>query len=281
VILVTGACGHLGKQVAALLSERGMALRLFVRDPSKAPAGVPAEVRSGDYGDTKSLERAFEGVDTVFLVSASAPPGRRAELHGIVFAAAVRVGVHHVVYLSLQGSAPDSQYPFSRDHWESEERLRASGVAHTVLRNGKYTEQLLEPEMIDAQSVLHGPAGDGRIAWISRSDSARVIAEILPKPPGGILTYTGPEALTLAETAARLSVSLGRHIQCEEETPEAVRARVIATGAPPWRADLWAGAYRAIGAGEYAPVHDAAAWIGRAERLEDTVASGALRSLHR
>lgn len=258
-----------------------MALRLFVRDPSKAPAGVPAEVRSGDYGDTKSLERAFEGVDTVFLVSASAPPGRRAELHGIVFAAAVRVGVHHVVYLSLQGSAPDSQYPFSRDHWESEERLRASGVAHTVLRNGKYTEQLLEPEMIDAQSVLHGPAGDGRIAWISRSDSARVIAEILPKPPGGILTYTGPEALTLAETAARLSVSLGRHIQCEEETPEAVRARVIATGAPPWRADLWAGAYRAIGAGEYAPVHDAAAWIGRAERLEDTVASGALRSLHR
>jgi hypothetical protein len=73
--------------------------------------------------------------------------------------------------------------------------------------------------MIDADGVLRGPAGGGRIAWISRSDSARVIAEILPKPPGGILTYTGPEALTLAETATRLSVLLGRRIRCEDENP--------------------------------------------------------------
>jgi uncharacterized protein YbjT (DUF2867 family) len=185
-----------------------------------------------------------------------------------------------VVYLSLQGSAPDSQYPFSRDHWESEESLRASGVAHTILRNGKYTEQLLEPEMVGADGVMRGPPGEGRIAWISRGDSARVIAELLPKPPGGIVTYTGPEALTLRETATRLSDSFRRPVRWEKETPEGVtervRARAERNEAPPWRADLWAGTYRAIAAGEYAPVHDAATWIGRSERLEDTVASGAL-----
>jgi NAD(P)H dehydrogenase (quinone) len=283
VILVTGASGHLGKHVAALLSERGVVLRLLVRDPSKAPGGVRAEVVAGDYGDAESLSRAFVGVDTAFLVSASAPPGMRAKLHAAAFAAAGRAGIRHVVYLSLQGSAPDSRYPFSRDHWESEQSLRASGVAHTILRNGKYTEQLLEPEMVGADGVMRGPPGEGRIAWISRRDSARVIAELLPKPPGGIVTYTGPEALTLRETATRLSASFGRPLRWEEEAPEGVRARVCGRAArneaPLWRAALWAGAYRAIAAGDYAPIHDAATWIGRSERLEDTVASGALSTL--
>lgn len=285
MILVTGATGHVGGLVAALLSDRNVPIRLLLRDRAKAPLVLGAETFVGDYGDTGSLEHAFAGIDTAYLVSASAPPGERAKLHANAFAVAARVGVRHVVYLSLQGSAPDSQYPFSRDHWESEQSLRATGLAFTILRNGKYTEQLLEPDMIDDTGVLHGPAGDGRVAWISRADSARVIAAILPSPPGGIVGYTGPEALTLTETATRLSVALGRNITFRTETADAAyelaRARAEVSGAPSWRADLSAGTNRAIAAGEYATVDDAAGWIGRSETLEDTVASGALDGLRR
>ena len=129
-------------------------------------------------------------------------------------------------------------YPYSRDHFESESALQGCGVAHTIIRNGKYTEQLLEPELAGGDGVLRGPITDGRVAWISRADSARVIAALLPSPPGGVVTPTGPEALTLEETARRLTQALGRTIRCQNEPALVLRTRLLAQGAPPWRADL-------------------------------------------
>lgn len=107
MILVTGATGHVGGRAARLLAERGTPLRLMVREADRAPE-IGAEVTIGDYADPVSLERAFAGMETVFVVSAKAPPGERAELHRNAFEAAGRAGVGHIVYLSLQGAAPDS-----------------------------------------------------------------------------------------------------------------------------------------------------------------------------
>jgi NAD(P)H dehydrogenase (quinone) len=289
MILLTGATGHLGSEVAKLLSKRGTPLRMLVREPSMVPKDVEGDVVVGDYGDSASLARAFDGVDVAFIVSASAPPGKRAELHDNVFRAAARAKVGHVVYLSLLGAALDSHYLFSRDHAESEAHLRATGLPCTLLRNGKYTEQLLEPDMAgDDRGVLRGPAAEAKVAWISRRDSARVIAALLPEPPRGVVSYTGPETLTLKETAERLTKSLGREIRFEAQTPEAalerVEKHVQRAGAqgkktPAWRADLTPGSYRAIAAGEYGVAHDASRWAEHVETLEATVASGVLDDL--
>jgi hypothetical protein len=59
-------------------------------------------------------------------------------------------------------------------------------------------------------------------------DLVRVVAALLPSPPGGVVTYTGPEALTLPETAIRLSRKLGRDIRWHEETADEVQSRVLA-----------------------------------------------------
>lgn len=254
MILVTGATGNVGRRVAELLSERGLPLRLLVRDPARAPQLPGAEVAVGDYADPDSLDRAFAGVETLFVVSAKAPPGERAKLHSNAFEAAKRQGVGHVVYLSLQGAAPDSSYPYSRDHWRSERALRDTGLPHTILRSGKHSEQILE--MIGEDGAVRGPAEEGRVAWISREDSARMVAAVLAAPPGGTVEATGTEALTLAETMAILSSVVDRWLSYAEETQEQTRGRALIKGEPEWRADLAAGSYVAIAHGEYAEVTD-------------------------
>lgn len=255
MILVTGATGRIGGRAARLLHSRGLPLRLLVRDPLRAPEIAEAEVVVGDYADPPSLDRAFAGCDTVFVVSAKAPPGERAKLHENAFLAAKRAGVGHVVYLSLQGAVPDSSYPYARDHWRSERALQATGLPHTILRNGKYAEQILA--LVDEDGVVRGPAGEGRVAWITQDDSARMVAAVLADPPGGILEYAGLDALTLHESMAILSSVVGRRMSFAEETAEAVRAREVVHGAPEWKADLKAGEFVAISHQEYAaPIGD-------------------------
>lgn len=253
MILVTGATGAIGGRAARLLADRGLPLRLMVRDPARAPQ-IDAEVVVGDYADPASLERAFAGCETVFVVSAKSPPGEREKLHENAFVAAKRVGVGHVVYLSLQGCAPDSSYPYSRDHWRSERALRNTGLPHTILRNGKYAEEILK--MIGEDGAVRGPGGEGRVAWITKEDSARMVAAILAAPPGGVVEYTGPEALTLAETMAVLSSVVGRRLSYFEETQEIARGRALMKDEPEWRAELAAGALMAIAHGEYAETTD-------------------------
>jgi len=267
-----------------LLARRSASLRFLVRKGSKPPANIAAEVVSGSYDDDEALGRAMAGIDVAFVVSASASPGMRAELHARAFRTAKRAGARHVVYLSLQGRSPESPYPFARDHWQSEESLRASGIPHTILRNGKYTEQLLAAELRGSDGVIHGPTQGGAIAWISRRDSARVIASVLESPPGGVVSYTGPEAVSVQHAVARLARALGAPLHFVGEPSEVARARVLAKAEARWQGDLAEGTYRAISAGEYSQLHDASRWLTGdhgVERLEDTARRGALDELWR
>ena len=255
MILVSGATGNVGGRAAELLAAKGLPLRLLVRDPDCAPQLPGAEVAIGDYADEHTMARALRGIETAFFVSATAPPGERADLHKRAFDAAKGAGVGHVVYLSLQGAAPDSSYPYSRDHWRSERALKETGLSHTILRNGKYAERILA--MLGEDGAVRGPADDGRVAWITQEDSARMVAAILENPPGGVVEVTGPDALTLDETMAILSSVVDRWLSFAEETAENTRGRALIKGEPEWRADLLAGEYKAIADGDHARVTDA------------------------
>ncbi len=73
-VLVTGATGFIGYEVAHLLVRRGLRPRLLVRRPERgrllAPLG--AELVHGDLLRPASLARAVEGVDTVLHLAARA-----------------------------------------------------------------------------------------------------------------------------------------------------------------------------------------------------------------
>lgn len=70
MILVTGATGHIGKELIPLLYENGQAIRVLVRDERKVAYLDPRIERAvGDLNATKSLDSAMRGVDSVFLVT--------------------------------------------------------------------------------------------------------------------------------------------------------------------------------------------------------------------
>ena len=76
-IAVTGATGHLGGQIARLLSAAGVPLRLVVRNPARAPELPDAEVARATYADADAVRAALAGVDVAFMVSAGESAARR------------------------------------------------------------------------------------------------------------------------------------------------------------------------------------------------------------
>jgi len=255
MILITGASGRIARRTAELLGGNEFALRLMSRTPERVPRLDKTEVVRGDFAIPESLESAFSQVETALVISGSAKPGARARLHQNAFEAAARAGVRHVIYLSLQGASADSKYPFSRDHYLSEQYLAATGLAYTVLRNAFYMDMFLE--RFDSDGVVRGPAGQTRAAFVSREDVARIAAAVLINPPGGIRDVTGPEALNVTEVADRFSTMVGRRLQYEEESAESARERLGHTESESWRVDLTVGWFEAIRGGELERISDA------------------------
>jgi NAD(P)H dehydrogenase (quinone) len=263
-IAVTGATGGLGGRVARRLAGRGVAQRLVVRDPARAPELAGAEVATGSYDDGEALRRALDGTRTLFMVSASEAPDRR-RLHATVVDAAVAAGVERVVYTSFFGAAPDCTFTFGRDHWYAEEHIRASGLRWTFLRDNLYLDFL--PLMAGADGVIRGPAADGRAAMVARDDIADVAVAVLlgGGHDGRSYDMTGPEALTLAEAAEQLSRAAGRPVRYQPETLAEAYASRASYGAPDWEVDGWVTTYVAIANGDLEPVSgDVAALAGHA-----------------
>src|ERR1022692_2886300 len=255
MLLITGASGRVARRAAALLTQRGYGLRLMTRTPQQVPKLDGAAVVRGDFAEPATLDVAFAGVSAALVVSGSGKPGERARPHRNAFEAAVRAGVKHVVYLSLQGASPSSKYPYSRDHSLSEQYLAATGISYTVLRNAFYLDMFLDK--FDAEGVMRGPANETRGAFVSREDAARTAAAVLIDPPGGTHDVTGPEALGLADVARRLAAMTGQQLRYQPESAKSARDRLRKREPSSWRVDLSVGWFEAIAAGELEHTSDA------------------------
>jgi NAD(P)H dehydrogenase (quinone) len=254
---VTGATGGVGSRVVSRLAERGVRQRLVVRDVSRASEHAGADVVwASSYGDSAGMRRALAGVGTLFLVSAKEAPDR-VQQHKTAVDAAVAARVERIVYLSYLGAASDATFTYARQHFETEEHVRATGLPYTFLRSSAYLD--IVSYLAGPDGVIRGPAGDGRVAPVSRDDIAEVVEAVLmgERHDGQTYELTGPKALTLAEIAHQLSRAAGRPISYEQETLDEARASRRSTGAPDWEIEGWVTSYAAIAAGEMGVVSDA------------------------
>lgn len=257
LIVVTGASGRVGRRLAVRLAAEGAHQRLVVRSPDRAPSipGTETEVAlSPGYRDVASMRAAFAGARTVFLVSGRESADRVAE-HRAAVDAAVDAGVERVVYLSFMGAAPDATFTFARDHWVTEEHIRASGLRFTFLRDCLYHDAIVH--FVGEDGVIRGPAGDGLVAAVAHDDVADVATAVLLDErahahDGATYDVTGPSGYTLAEAAQVLSSATGREITYHPETLEEAYASRAVYGAEPWEVDGWVSSYTAIAAGELA-----------------------------
>jgi uncharacterized protein YbjT (DUF2867 family) len=255
-LAVTGSTGEVGGRVARRLASQGIAQRLVVRDEARAPwlkGALPVEASS--YADTPAMTSALLGAKTLFLVSGRESEDRLQQ-HLAAVDAARDAGVARIVYLSFLGAAPDATFTLARQHYATEQHIRSSGTSFTFLRSGMYADFV--PYVTGKDGVIRGPAGEGRASWVTRDDIADVVVSVLPGDGHEGRTYdmTGPEAISMTETAEILSRVTGRSITYHAETLDEAWESRRPSGAPNWEIEGWVTSYTAVAAGELEVVTD-------------------------
>ncbi|HEV7948857.1 MAG TPA: SDR family oxidoreductase [Glaciihabitans sp.] len=253
-LAITGATGAVGGMVAAQLAGDGICLRLLVRNPDKAPSLPGSSLWPSSYSDKAASIAALTGVQTLFMVSA-AENAKRLDQHREFIDSAVAAGVSHIVYTSFAGASPTATFTLARDHYATEEYIKASGLGYTFLRDNLYLD--FASALVGEDGVIRGPAGQGRVAMVARADVARTAGVILRNPAAHLnqtYTLTGPEALTLTEVAAQLSAAHGTEVSFYNEDIAEAYASRQKWGAPAWQLDAWVSTYTAIASGELSEV---------------------------
>lgn len=240
MILLTGATGTIGSELARLLSKRENTFRAYVRNPKKArDLNIPhMDIFEGDLRDTKALDRAMLGISRVFLLSS--PDPMQVELQGNVVRAAKKAHVSLIVKQSAFGAGADSPVALARWHWITEEDIRKSGVPYTILRPMMFMQNLLMlAHDIGAEGLLRVPMGSAKSSLIDARDIARCAAKILTGEGHAGKTYelTGPEAISYAKVAEALSEVCGRRVTYVNTPLEEVKAEMVRNGLPKWLAD--------------------------------------------
>ncbi|MEU5860165.1 SDR family oxidoreductase [Nonomuraea sp. NPDC047529] len=230
-ILITGATGTVSGAVLRSLGDL-TDVRVLVRDAAKAPAGV--EVAVGDLDDPATLDAAFAGVDTLWLLTAMGPQAPHASMNALW--AARKAGVRHVVRLSAIGAAHDAPTRNGRLHALSDVELAASGLDWTVIRPAFFMQNLLGSVNGD---TLYGGTGEGRIGLIDVRDIGDFAAAVLRDPAshkGRTYTLTGPASISLGEAATALTEVYGTPIAYQPVTPDDAYRSMLDAGLREWDA---------------------------------------------
>ncbi len=248
MILVTGATGHLGSATIAHLLKNTTADKIaaLARDGQKAQhlkdKGV--DVRIGTYDDTASLDRAFQGVEKVLLISGTDP--NRVQQHKNVVDAAKKAGVQHLVYtgLSLKDIHTSAIKSIMESHFQTEDYIKESGLAYTLLHNTLYTDGIpmfAGDKVFETGIVL--PAGTGKVPYALRREMGEAAANVLLQDGHGNKTYeiTGSELYSYADVARTLSELSGKDIAYTDANAPTFSEQLKQAGVPEFIAFLVTG----------------------------------------
>jgi nucleoside-diphosphate-sugar epimerase len=211
-VLLTGATGFIGFELAKLLVARGHDVRLMVRRPERAALLRPlnSELISADLTSPTSLRRAVEGIDTVFHLGARAvfesyPRLRPTIVDGSVslMQAAAEAGSKRLVYASslLVYNSQDEEIraetpaiprvDYGQAKLEAERKLQrmaeSAGLQFAAVRLPHvYGASDLLFERIRRGLLLKIGSGDNLYSHLHVRDAARLLIAVAEKGWTGI-----------------------------------------------------------------------------------------------
>ena len=168
-ILITGANGHLGRQLITRLSEapgpgqKQPRIRALVRSEAAAsrirelPLTSPPEIVLADYSQADSMRKAIGGCDALVHLVGIIKESRRAsyrEAHEdpchVLSEVTAGSSIRRIVYLSIFGADADSANPCLASRGRAEGILLAGEAPTTLLR----VPMVLGPDDIATRSLL-------------------------------------------------------------------------------------------------------------------------------
>jgi uncharacterized protein YbjT (DUF2867 family) len=238
MILITGTSGTVGRAVLDEVLKTKTPVKAMVRsadDAKKAPQGVGSVI--ADFADKGSLRKALAGIETMFLVCSPIP--QLVQLEGNAIDASKEAGVKHVVLNSAMG-AGKYEKSFPSWHRTVEEKLESSGLEYTILRPNGFMQNILmyNAPSVRAQGAFYAAMGDAKTSLIDVRDIALVAAKALTQPAahaGKAYELNGPEALSNAEIAAKISRVAGRPVEYVDIPEAAQRKAMLDAGLPEWQ----------------------------------------------
>ena len=230
-ILVSSATGTIGTALVQRLRELGAT---FTTMSSKPSARSPQAHVVGDFDDRGSLERAFAGIDTLFLLLPLVP--NKLALADNAIAAARAAGVMHIVRSSGAGADASSPVSLARLQGSIDAKIAASGIAHTLLRPSGFMQNWVTFSAGQVKAgTVYAPHGSGAQSVIDVRDIADVAAAILMHPAahaGKAYTLTGAQALTDAQMLATISAATGRKVTYVDVPESAAHQTMLEMGMP-------------------------------------------------
>lgn len=267
IVGISGASGKLGRLTVeeALRHVEPENLVLTTRTPESLSeyAEKGATVRFADFDDVSSLDPAFEGIDRMFMVSASNGTGKRYDEHKAAIDAAKNAGVSRLVFPSMP-RVDDPAHPVglaAAEYKEAEEIVQESEIPYVILRDGPYTElhviDRFAPVM--ATGELRINAKEGRAGFVSRKDVAKAaVASVISDELVLNRTYdiAGAELLTYKDLASIVSEETGIDVKVVDLEDDEIHEEALAAGVPELLADAIQGMGRAVRQGYFGVITD-------------------------
>ena len=264
MILITGPTGTSGGEIVRQLAATGTRFRALVRNPQKAQSlkSPQVELVAGDLADGGSLASALSGVDRLLMLAPPAPNAHELEMN--LLEAAKKAGIRHIIKFSAMTADPASKARFPRSHGQTEQQIRASGIAWTFLRPTFFMQNLLGLADMVRGGTIYQPAADSKAAFVDTRDIAAVAVKALTEAghEGKAYDITGPELLSYTDVARIFSERLGKAVNYHDIPPAAANDAMLKMGIPQWNVDGILELMDQMRAGEYARVtqvvHDVA-----------------------
>ena len=245
IVLVTGAAGgrqgRTGRHVSEMLLARGVPVRAFVHgidERSDRLRALGAEVVEGDFLDIRSVQRAVQGVSSVYF--AYPVQDGLLDATATMALAAREAGVSCLIDLEMFISSPDAPTPRMRQNYLSEQVFEWAGIGAAHIRATVFYENLraLSRLSLAAQGTIQGgllinPQDvDTKIALVAGEDVARVAVGLLTSasvPAGSFYPVIGA-VISLREIIATFGRVLGREVRYEEISDQEWRSGALARG---------------------------------------------------